>query len=98
MLGFLIVDFGVNSSSPTTIFCDNQATIHIAANPVFHERTKHIEIDCHFIREKILQGLVQTPYIPTMQQVTDIFTKPLASENFEHLISKLGLIDIDAPT
>lgn len=54
----LFKELGVNVDRPTVIHCDSKAAIQIAANPVFHERTKHIEIDCHFIREKVQQGLI----------------------------------------
>ena len=50
-------------NEPLTIFCDNQAATHIAINPLYHERTKHIEVDCHFIKEVVMRGEVCTPYI-----------------------------------
>ncbi|RVW71183.1 Retrovirus-related Pol polyprotein from transposon RE1 [Vitis vinifera] len=59
------------------LICDNQTALHIAYNPVFHERTKHIEVDCHFIREKIASGCVATSFVNSNDQLADIFTKSL---------------------
>ena len=58
---------------------------------MFHERTKHIEIDYHFIRDKVLEGLLHLSYLPTKKQLADLFTKILSSEHFKELLSKLGL-------
>ena len=61
----LLDELGVSHLHPVTLFCDDKSTLQIAHNPVLHERTKHIAIDCHFTREKVLEGLIQLAYIPT---------------------------------
>jgi hypothetical protein len=71
----LLSDIGIEDQGPIKMFCDNQAARHIASNSVFHDRTKHIEVDCHFIREKIQSKEIETPFIRSEDQLADIFTK-----------------------
>uniref|UniRef100_A0A803LHJ5 Retrovirus-related Pol polyprotein from transposon TNT 1-94-like beta-barrel domain-containing protein n=1 Tax=Chenopodium quinoa TaxID=63459 RepID=A0A803LHJ5_CHEQI len=94
----LLQELGVDNLLPIELNCDNQAAIHIAKNPVFHERNKHIEIDCHLTREKVLAGLIQLSYVPSHEQLADLFTKNLPVQQHIKLSSKLGLIDSQSPT
>jgi hypothetical protein len=93
----LLKAFCISHRSPTVIFCNNDSAIHIANNPVFHERTKHIDMDCHIVRDKVEEGVVHLMPIQTKEQIADLLTKPLGAAAFYKLKAKLGLKDIYNP-
>ena len=90
----LFKTFGVHHTQAAYLYCDSKATLYIAANLVYHERTKHVEVDCHFIREKIQAGVIKTFHIPTKHQIENCFTKALGQRQFFYLLSKMNLMNI----
>ncbi|CAM8975561.1 unnamed protein product [Rhodiola kirilowii] len=90
-LARLIKDMGVSVLNSILLHCDNKAALHIAHNPVFHERTKHVELDCHLVRAHVTSKFISPVHIPTSEQPADIFTKALTSEQLHYLCSKLGV-------
>ncbi|XP_019054351.1 PREDICTED: uncharacterized protein LOC109115144 [Nelumbo nucifera] len=76
-ISYVLKDFGIQLKLSILLWCDNQAALHITVNPVFRERTKHLDIDCHLVREQFKQGCINPQHISTHNQVVDVFTKPL---------------------
>eukprot|EP00253_Pinus_taeda_P014456 PITA_14456 len=89
-------DFQISCTPPIPILCDNTSAISISKNPVMHSKTKHIPIKYHFLREQVLEQKVKLKYVPSKEQVADIFTKPLPRETFEYLRQKPGVVDISS--
>ena len=87
----LLSDIGCPCEKETTLFVDNQSAIQLVKNPVYHKRTKHIDIRYHFIREKIENGDIAVEYVPSEEQKADIFTKALPRERFRKLCEMLNL-------
>ena len=96
-LSYLLRDLRIPLSKTPVLYCDNHSALHIAANPVFHERTKHLDIDCHLVREKSQAGLMLLLPVPSSNQLADIFTKALPPQSFSTNLSKLQLQNIFAP-
>ena len=91
-LRWLLKDLGVSTSSATPLYCDNWSPIHIAHNDVFHERTKHIEIDCHFILYHLVHGAFKLFSVSSKDQLADIFTKSLPKGHTRDLVDNLKLV------
>ncbi|KAL2232604.1 UNVERIFIED_CONTAM: putative mitochondrial protein [Sesamum indicum] len=95
-VSYLLSDFGVHPVLPISLFYDNKAALHILANPVFHDRTKHIEIDCHLVRDAYKEGFIAPELVRSFDQLADAFTKSLPLKVSHSFISKLVcLITID---
>ena len=84
--------------SPTKLYCDNKATCDISHNPVQHDRTKHVEVDRHFIKEKLEEKLIEVPHVRSQDQLVDVLTKAVSNQAFNGYLNKLRMSDIYAPT
>jgi len=91
-LHWLLADIGVSFSHPTPMYCDNQSSIQIAHNSVFHERTNHIEIDSHLTRHHLKHGTIALPFVPSSLQIADLFIKAHSISRFRFLVGKLSML------
>lgn len=89
----LLKELGVYQSSTPVLWCDNLGATYLTTNPVFHARTKHIEVDFHFVREQVARKALQVQFISSKDQLADVFTKPLSKSPFQFICNNLNLID-----
>ena len=94
----LLQELQFGNDGQMTLVCDNQIALHIVSNLVFHEMTKHIEVDCHFIRENIASRCMTTSFVNSNDQLANIFTKSLRGPRIQFICNKLGAYNLYAPT
>jgi hypothetical protein len=94
----LLIELSCPVDKATVVFCDNVSAVYLSANPVHHRRTKHIELDIHFVREQVALGRIRVLHVPTSQQFADIMTKGLPTAAFEEFRSSLCIGSGDAST
>ncbi|KAL1204160.1 Retrovirus-related Pol polyprotein from transposon RE2 [Cardamine amara subsp. amara] len=93
----MLLTLGVLHPQSMIVFCDSKSAIYIATNPVFHERTKHIELDLHFVRDEVLTRNILLRHVDSKSQLADVLTKAIGRDGFEIFRSKLGIRNLYAP-
>ena len=101
----LLADIGCEQVEPTTLFCDNQAAEKLVENPVYHQRTKHIDVKFHYTRDLVKKGEIEVVHVCSALQRADMFTKPLTRLKFEHNrkllnvggVGRVGVLELRAP-
>jgi hypothetical protein len=87
----LLAELHTSPSRSSLIYCDNVSAVYLSTNPIQHQRTKHVEIDLHFVRDRVAMGEVRVLHVPTTSQFADIFTKGLPSSIFAEFRSSLNI-------
>jgi hypothetical protein len=87
----LLAELHTSPSRSTLVYCDNVSAVYLSTNPIQHQRTKHVEIDLHFVRDRVAMGEVRVLHVPTTSQFADIFTKGLPSSTFAEFRSSLNI-------
>ena len=93
----LLVKFDFRQFGPMPIHCDNQYAIYIAHIPVSYERTKHIEVDFHFVKDVGTRRVITFQFTLSLKHLTDLLTKAVSPQMFSNLCNKLGILDIYVP-
>ncbi|KAL0842944.1 hypothetical protein Bca101_016189 [Brassica carinata] len=88
----LMREIGIPHTAPPELYCDNLSAVYLSATPAMHKRSKHFEVNFHFVRERVASGSLIVHHIPGAQQLADIFTKSLSTQNFQNLRFKLGVV------
>jgi hypothetical protein len=94
----LLSELHCTITKATVAYCDNISAVYMASNPIHHRRTKHVELDIHFVREKVAAGEVRVLHDPTAQQFADVLTKGLATTTFNNFRCSLCIFSSDAAT
>lgn len=89
----LLTEIGFLPNRKSKLFCDNKAAISISKNPIQHDRTKHVEVDRHFIKEKLEGGIIEFPFVRSKEQLADILTKAVNPRSFKEILAKLNIGD-----
>ena len=90
-------DLGITLDTPMLLYCDNESAVKIANNPVQHDRTKHVEIDRHFIKDHLERKTIELPHVTSKEQLADMLTKAVCGRVFHSSLDKLGMLDIHSP-
>ena len=92
----LLDELKIKYLSPT-LLCDNLSAVLLSHNPILHARTKHIELDIHFVRERVMANKLKIQHVPASAQLADIMTKPFPSAAFQELRNKLKVVPLPPP-